>query len=54
MAQQQQNQMPSSFGGLVRYFDEDDQSFQLDPKVVVASIVGVISVEIMAKFYLAV
>jgi preprotein translocase subunit Sec61beta len=53
MAQNKQQQMPSSFGGLVRYFDEGEQKFQLDPKIIVASIVGLITLELVVKFSLA-
>jgi preprotein translocase subunit Sec61beta len=50
MAQnQEQQQMPSSFGGLVRYFDEDDQKMQLDPKIIVVGIVALITLEILFK-----
>ncbi|MDY6777251.1 MAG: preprotein translocase subunit Sec61beta [Candidatus Nanohaloarchaea archaeon] len=52
MAQNEEQQMPSSFGGLVRYFDEGEQKFQLDPKVVVATILSLITMEIIAKVYL--
>ncbi|MDY6771299.1 MAG: hypothetical protein SV186_05105 [Candidatus Nanohaloarchaea archaeon] len=44
-----EQQMPSSFGGLVQYFDEGEQKFQLDPKVVTASVIGVITLEIIVK-----
>lgn len=53
MAKNEQ-QMPSSFGGLVRYFDEGEQRFQLDPKVIVASIVGIITLELIIKFSLGI
>ncbi|MDY6789084.1 MAG: preprotein translocase subunit Sec61beta [Candidatus Nanohaloarchaea archaeon] len=52
MAKKEQQQMPSSFGGLVRYFDEGEAKFQLDPKVIVAVIVGLITLELVAKFSL--
>ena len=45
-------QMPSSFGGLVRYFDEGDQKFQLDPKAVVAFIIGLVTVNLLTYFYI--
>lgn len=54
VANGQDQQMPSSFGGLVQYFDEGEQKFQLDPKVVVASIMGVIVMEIVAQAYLGI
>ena len=52
MAKKDNQQMPSSFGGLVRYFDEGEQKFQLDPKVLVVGIVGIIILEVVAKFYI--
>ncbi len=48
------NQMPSSFGGLVRYFDEGEQKFQLDPKAVVALVIGLVTMNLFAHFYLMV
>jgi preprotein translocase subunit Sec61beta len=53
MAQQEQ-QMPSSFGGLVQYFDEGEQKFQLDPKVLVATITGTITLELILQLYIGV
>lgn len=40
MANNNEQQMPSSFGGLVRYFDEGEQYFALDPKALTAFILG--------------
>jgi len=52
MANKKDQSMPSSFGGLVRYFDEGEQRFQLDPKVIVIGIVGLVTLEIIAHFYI--
>jgi len=53
MAQQEQ-QMPSSFGGLVQYYDEGEQMLQLDPKVLIATITGTITLELILKLYIGV
>lgn len=45
MAKDNQVQMPSSQGGLVQYFDADS-GVELDPKVVVGSIIGITVIEL--------
>ena len=46
--------MPSSGGGLVRYFDEEYKSrFVLDPQIVIGICVGVIVLLIILSAYFA-
>lgn len=49
MANNNEQQMPSSFGGLVRYFDEGEQYFNVDPKALTAFIMGTNILIIMLK-----
>lgn len=42
--------MPSSFGGLVRYFDEYKSRLQLKPEYVVLMIILLIAVEVVIRF----
>lgn len=43
--------MPSSSGGLIRYFDEYEESLQFHPKWIVTGIGGLIAIEIMLHAY---
>lgn len=42
--------MPSSFGGLVRYFDEYKSKIQLKPEYVLLMIVLVIVIGVLIRF----
>ncbi|MBT3395331.1 preprotein translocase subunit Sec61beta [archaeon] len=44
---EQKMQMPSSGGGLVRYYDEYKTKIEISPKTVVGMIIVVILVEIL-------
>ena len=44
--------MPSSFGGLVRYFDEGEEKFQLDPKAVIVVAAGLVTMNLLAYFFI--
>lgn len=46
MAQEEGGQLPGGMGGLVQYYDEYEEPFQFDPKVIVAFISFFILVEI--------
>ncbi len=52
MGKKNKGQMPSSFGGLVRYFDEGEEKFQLDPKAIIVFIIGLVTMNLMAYYYL--
>lgn len=46
MAKKNENQMPSGFAGLTRYFDESPEKIKLTPHQVIilsASLIGVVS-----------
>ena len=45
MAQEQKLMMPSSQGGLVRYFDEYKSKYQLKPSHVIIFAVAIIAIE---------
>ena len=44
-------QMPSSGGGIVRYFDDYRSKIEFGPKVVVGIIIAVIVVELIIHFF---
>ncbi len=46
MAQEQGGRLPGGMGGLVTYYDEYEEPFQLDPWVVTGFIVMTVGVEI--------
>lgn len=46
MAKEQGGQLPGGMGGLVQYYDEYEEPFQLSPKVVVGIIGTTILLEI--------
>lgn len=48
MPKQEGGQLPGGMGGLVQYYDEYEEPFQLDPKVVV----GIISTTILLEIAL--
>ena len=48
---QQQMQMPSSFGGLMRYNDEYKSPFKLSPAQVVIFIIAIISFVAVMKIF---
>jgi preprotein translocase subunit Sec61beta len=41
--------MPQSTAGLIRYFDEEDESIKFKPIHVVAFCIGIIALEIVLK-----
>jgi preprotein translocase subunit Sec61beta len=51
MAQDNKIQMPSSQGGLVRYFDEYKSRISLKPGHVIILVVIVVLIEILLHFY---
>lgn len=46
-----QLQVPSSGGGLVRYFDEYKSKFQIKPEIVILIIILVIAFEIFLRLF---
>ena len=51
MARKDKIQMPSSQGGIVRYFDEEESKFMIKPGVVVAMVVVVVILGILLKIW---
>ncbi len=51
MAQDNKVQMPSSMGGLVRYFDEYKSRIELKPGHVIILVIVVVLVEILLHIY---
>ncbi|MAG47427.1 preprotein translocase subunit Sec61beta [archaeon] len=47
----QQVQMPSGMGGLVRYFDDYKSSIEIEPEHVVAAIIIVMVFEIILQVF---
>lgn len=45
-------QMPSSGGGIVRYFDEYHSKIEIPPKVVIGIIVVVVVLALIAHYFL--
>jgi preprotein translocase subunit Sec61beta len=41
--------MPQSTAGLIRYFDEEDESIKFKPEYIVAFCIGIIALEIVLK-----
>ena len=50
MAKDEGGRLPGGMGGLVTYYDEYEEPFQLDPKVVIAFILSVIGLEILVHW----
>lgn len=51
MAKKNKVKMPSSSGGLIRYFDEYEETLQFDPKWIIGGITGLIILEILLHVY---
>lgn len=47
MAQKEGGRMPGGMGGLVTYYDEYEEPFQMDPWVVVGIIMMTIGIEVL-------
>jgi preprotein translocase subunit Sec61beta len=43
-------QLPPTMGGLVRYHEEEETLFNINPKVVLGIIIAIIFLEILLKF----
>lgn len=46
MAQEEGGRLPGGMGGLITYYDEYEEPFQLDPKTVVLMITMFIGIEV--------
>jgi preprotein translocase subunit Sec61beta len=49
MAREKRVYMPSGFGGLVRYAEEEEELLKLKPEWVVYAIVGLILLELLLR-----
>ncbi len=50
MSQKDKNMMPQSTAGLIRYFEESEESIKLKPEHVVGIAILIIVVELALKF----
>jgi len=50
MSQKNRNMMPQSTAGLIRYFEESEESIKLKPEHVVLIAVGVMAIVVILKF----
>lgn len=47
---QQKLSMPQSTAGLIRYFEQTDQTIQLKPEYIIVSIMAIIVLELSLRF----
>jgi preprotein translocase subunit Sec61beta len=52
MAKKDKIYLPSGFGGLVRFPEEEEEKIKLKPEWVIYLIVGLIIIELLLKFLL--
>lgn len=50
MSKKDRNMMPQSTAGLIRYFEESEESIKLKPEHIVGIAVAIIIVELALKF----
>lgn len=51
MAKEEKTYMPMGSGGLVRYGEEDEQKIKIEPKHVIYIVIGIVVLELVAKFF---
>ena len=52
MAEKQKYQTPSGMAGLVKYYDEEDVKFKMDPKIVIGVCVALVIIEVILFLFL--
>lgn len=50
MAQEEGGRLPGGMGGLVTYYDEYEEPFQMDPKTLIAFIITFIALEVLVHW----
>lgn len=50
MAKEEKTYMPAGIGGLMRFGEEEEPIVKIKPKHVIFAVVGVIAIELVAKF----